>query len=541
MNAVVLQDLTHSLSFDSLYTDICTKCPGQIREVVHHPALFLILFDLPDETPVNLDRIKRKILDQPHSRITGTEIIQCDPHSLGTQAHHNITEQIHIQEPAALGDFQTEMLRRKTCFPDSIPNHFRKIRSLHLRIGKIHIDHKARNILDQFLRITHCCFKDPFPQFRKKRIRFQERDKHIRRNHAVFIILKAEQCFRANQVLRLSINNRLIEQVKSFVILQDCRPDHVQFLQFPPAVTSLSVLKDHQIPMLFDLRFFIREVQTGIHGLVIHIKILQRQQSRIQFHRKFQIIYLDALAKMRPYLFVQIRKLLHRLPCRHNSKTRPVHTVSTAAVCHMIHQIASKILQDLVSYLIPIHFIDLGQFADPDHTDPDFLFIAYIYMQICKETILIAQAGQRIYVASLIMIPDRAPEIFRCSKFICDHDTTAGTENRFPIRSQGTVLHIMTCLLATEYGIHSVTISLSVFRMNMLFPDISGIIHIFRWQAESLYQFLRPPGIIVTHIAEKHMNILCNDTVTLKKGIQLSYRLFRNLLICHIRSSVFLQ
>ena len=78
------------------------------------------------------------------------------------------------------------------------------------------------------------------------------------------------------------------------------------------------------------------------------------------------------------------------------------------------------------------------------------------------------------------MVADSADEIIGLARNIANDSAAAGTDVIFAIQAPRAVLHIMAGGISGEDLIDAFMVSRPVIRMDVLFPDISGSVHILR-------------------------------------------------------------
>ena len=159
------------------------------------------------------------------------------------------------------------MLRREAEFIQYAEYHIRETRDFNLRIRQIDIDDKI-GMPCQDLLCPHDGFPDnPLPEFREERIRFQDRNELIRRNHAVDVILPAEQGFRTGQRFGLCIHNRLEKQEEAFIPAHDGGTDRIQLFHHLVVLSIQAVPELDHGAMPAYLRLPVGKIQAGIYCL----------------------------------------------------------------------------------------------------------------------------------------------------------------------------------------------------------------------------------------------------------------------------------
>ena len=208
---IALQDIPHALRLDAFDADLRAEDGGQIGDAAHEFSVNLVFLDHPDEAAVDLDDVDRDLLEDADGGEAGSEIIQRHQDAPGLQVDDYVFQQIQIQQPAPLRHFKAQMLRRVFQFVQDPQHHIHEIRFLDLRIGKIDVDDEFGVVGQDLLGREAGFADDPFAELREQRVRFQDRYELIRGNHAVLIVLPAQQGFRPDQLFRLRVDHRLIE------------------------------------------------------------------------------------------------------------------------------------------------------------------------------------------------------------------------------------------------------------------------------------------------------------------------------------------
>ena len=172
------------------------------------------------------------------------------------------------------------------------------------------MDYCVGYIFYQLFGIAQCRFDDPFSECGEDGVRFKERDKHVGRYYAVFIIFPAKKCFHAEQFFRRCIDYGLIYKEETCKILCNRCSYLMQFCKGLPVVSHQIVTEFDQVAVLFQLGLLICICKARINRLGIYIKIIKRQHTCLKLQQDIHIVDADSFSVIGTELFVLTCKFI---------------------------------------------------------------------------------------------------------------------------------------------------------------------------------------------------------------------------------------
>ena len=141
--AIFPQNFRKLMCFHSFRADIRME---EVREDFETLYEFLVLFTIGkvlNKASVDLDRFDLNVLQQANGREACAEIVNGEFDAHIAQFPNHMLQPLYIQHPAALRDFQTEILSGEAGLAQQTGDRMDEIVPLYLRIRQIYVQNKV--------------------------------------------------------------------------------------------------------------------------------------------------------------------------------------------------------------------------------------------------------------------------------------------------------------------------------------------------------------------------------------------------------------
>ena len=127
-----------------------------------------------------------------------------------------------------------------------------------------------------------------------------------------------------------------------------------------------------------------------------------------------------------------------------HGKLCTINPIGGSCVLYQFKKISPKALDHLVSEFITKDLVDLGKLTDPHNGHIHLLVTDQIGLQILKKTVLVAKTGEKINMPLNSVIPDHTRKVIRLIIQIQKYCSTTGTDIKYSVLPNRTVLHVVT-------------------------------------------------------------------------------------------------
>src|SRR3954453_1794347 len=169
------------------------------------------------ERPVDLDPLQRELLQQRQRGVTGSEVVERDPHAERTHSPQRCQCQLGLGDHDAFGDLEPEQLRRHARTCQRLVDDRREVGIAQL--ARRHVDRHGRGlaahtVVDPASQLRECFEQCPGADGHDRSGVFGDGDELGRRHDRAVTLLPAHQGFEADHIAGFEIEDRLMEETK---------------------------------------------------------------------------------------------------------------------------------------------------------------------------------------------------------------------------------------------------------------------------------------------------------------------------------------
>ena len=187
---------------------------------------------------------------------------------------------------------------------------------------------------------------------------------------------------------------------------------------------------------------------------------------------------------------------------RDQGKLGAVHAVEEPGVGEFRPQDLADLLEHGITEGVSVNIVDIGELVDADEQHGRALLAPAHRAQVIEEAVEAAQTCDRVDIAEQLVVLDGTAEIIGLPVLVKEHHAPAGTHRIAAVAGSGTVLHIVTAVLPREDPGNARMVAAAVLRVDVLLPDVTGMVHVLTWQIKEINGGLGPPGIILLDVTQ---------------------------------------